>query len=255
MQRLLNFLPVLLLAACQVDRATPPDGGAADEVTLPSSPSSSTPSTDPTDEVAPDVGSGGDLAASATPSVDTPSDPEPATTPSMTSPQTATLGAGCFWCVEAVLLQVDGVESVVSGYMGGQTDNPTYKDICTGTTGHAEVVQVTFDPKVLSYVELLDWFFRLHDPTTLNRQGADRGTQYRSAIFTHDDEQARVARDLIAKIEEAKIFDDPIVTEVTPSSTFYRAEAYHQNYYNQNTSQGYCRAVIRPKLEKLGLKY
>jgi peptide-methionine (S)-S-oxide reductase len=167
----------------------------------------------------------------------------------------ATFGAGCFWCVEAVLLQVDGVESVVSGYMGGQTDNPTYKDICTGTTGHAEVVQVTYNPTVLPYKDLLDWFFRLHDPTTLNRQGGDRGTQYRSAIFFHTQEHAAIAREMIAAIGAAEIFDDPIVTEVTPVSTFYLAEAYHQDYYSQNARQGYCRAVIMPKLKKLGLKY
>lgn len=167
--------------------------------------------------------------------------------------EVATLGAGCFWCIEAVLEQVDGVESVVSGYMGGQTLNPTYKDIRTGTTGHAEVVQVTFDPTVLPYKDLLDWFWRSHDPTTLNRQGADRGTQYRSAIFTHSDAQLALAT--TSKADVAPTFSDPIVTEITPASTFYPAEAYHQGYYFENTSQGYCRSVIAPKLKKLGLKY
>ena len=165
----------------------------------------------------------------------------------------ATLGAGCFWCIEAVLEQIDGVESVVSGYMGGETKNPTYREICTGRTGHAEVVQVTFDPSVISYKELLDWFWRLHDPTTLNRQGADVGTQYRSAIFTHSEDQSRIAA--TSKKDVQPSFDDPIVTEVTPASTFYQAEEYHQGYYFDNTGAGYCRAVIAPKLKKLGLKY
>ena len=165
----------------------------------------------------------------------------------------ATFGAGCFWCVEAVLEQLDGVTDVVSGYMGGQTKNPTYREICTGRTGHAEVVQVTFDPSVISYKELLDWFWRLHDPTTLNRQGADVGTQYRSAIFTHSEDQARIAA--TSKKDVQPSFDDPIVTEVTPASTFYEAEEYHQGYYFDNTGAGYCRAVIAPKLKKLGLKY
>tara|TARA_R110002072_G_scaffold61849_4_gene155264 strand:- start:3348 stop:4040 length:693 start_codon:yes stop_codon:yes gene_type:complete len=182
-------------------------------------------------------------------------DPDSAPLASDPSPAVATLGAGCFWCVEAVLLQVEGVEQVVSGYMGGATADPTYKDICTGTTGHAEVVQVTYDPSVLPYEELLDWFFRLHDPTTLNRQGADRGTQYRSVIFFHSADQATTAREMIDAVGAAKIFDDPIVTEVTAASTFYSAEAYHQDYYALNSSQGYCRAVILPKLKKLGLKY
>lgn len=194
-----------------------------------------------------------------TPSIARPADPASAPTDPMTDPQTtptkevATLGAGCFWCIEAVLEQVDGVESVVSGYMGGETLNPTYREICTGRTGHAEVVQITFDPTVLSYKDLLDWFWRLHDPTTLNRQGADRGTQYRSAIFTHSDEQARIAA--TSKKDVQPTFSDPIVTEITPASTFYEAEDYHQGYYFDNTGAGYCRAVIAPKLKKLGLKY
>lgn len=167
--------------------------------------------------------------------------------------EVATLGAGCFWCIEAVLEQVEGVKSVESGYTGGQTENPTYKDICTGRTGHAEVVRVTFDPAVLSYAELLDWFWRLHDPTTLNRQGNDRGTQYRSAIFYHSDEQRKIAE--TSKRDVQPSFDDPIVTEVTEAAVFYPAEQYHQGYYFDNTSQGYCQMVIAPKLKKLGLKY
>lgn len=169
------------------------------------------------------------------------------------SEEVATLGAGCFWCIEAVLEQVEGVQSVESGYTGGQTENPTYKDICTGRTGHAEVVRVSFDPTVLSYAELLDWFWRLHDPTTLNRQGNDRGTQYRSAIFYHSDEQRKIAE--TSKRDVQPTFDDPIVTEVTEAAVFYPAEKYHQGYYFDNTSQGYCQMVIAPKLKKLGLKY
>ncbi len=169
------------------------------------------------------------------------------------SEEVATLGAGCFWCIEAVLEQVEGVKSVESGYTGGETLDPTYKDICTGRTGHAEVVKVTFDPSVLSYAELLDWFWRLHDPTTLNRQGNDRGTQYRSAIFFHSDEQRKIAE--TSKRDVQPTFSDPIVTEVSAAATFYPAEKYHQGYYFDNTSQGYCQMVIAPKLKKLGLKY
>ena len=190
---------------------------------------------------------------------DASSTPDPAaTTPEADEPaapatEVVTLGAGCFWCIEAVLEQVDGIESVVSGYMGGATKNPTYKEICTGRTGHAEVVQVTFDPSVLSYAELLDWFWRLHDPTTLNRQGNDIGTQYRSAIFYHSDEQREIAE--TSKKDVQPSFDNPIVTEVTEASTFYPAEDYHQGYYMDNRRQGYCRMVIAPKLKKLGLEY
>ena len=171
---------------------------------------------------------------------------------SETKTEVVTLGAGCFWCIEAVLEQIDGVTSVVSGYMGGHTDNPTYRDICTGATGHAEVTQVTFDPSVLPYEHLLAWFWKLHDPTTLNRQGNDVGTQYRSAIFYHSDEQ-RVAAEA-SKQAAAKDFADPIVTEITEASTFFPAEDYHQEYYRQNKSQGYCRMIIAPKLDKLGLE-
>jgi peptide-methionine (S)-S-oxide reductase len=176
-----------------------------------------------------------------------PTDPTPATRPSATT----TLGAGCFWCIEAVLDRIDGVVAVESGYMGGSVPRPTYDAVCSGTTGHAEVVQVTFDPQVLSYEALLGWFFKLHDPTTLNRQGNDVGTQYRSAIFVHDDEQRRTAQVVIER--ERAHFRAPIVTEVTAASTFWPAEAYHQDYFANNPRNGYCRAVIPPKLEKLGL--
>ncbi len=165
----------------------------------------------------------------------------------------ATFGAGCFWCVEAVLEQQAGVIDVTSGYMGGEIDNPTYKQVCSGTTGHAEVVQVTFDTEVLPYAALVDLFWRLHDPTTLNRQGADRGTQYRSAIYFHTDAQREIAE--ASRIEAELSFRDPIVTEITPASTYYLAEEDHQDYYRENSSEGYCRAVIAPKLKKLGLDY
>lgn len=163
---------------------------------------------------------------------------------------TATFGAGCFWCVEAVFQDLKGVEKVASGYMGGQTKNPTYREICTGTTGHAEVLQVHFDPEVISFEQLVKVFFTTHDPTTLNQQGADRGTQYRSAIFYHDEAQQAVAERLKAEFAPT-LWDKPIVTEITPVSEFYVAEAYHQNYYNDNPNQGYCRIVINPKVAKM----
>jgi peptide-methionine (S)-S-oxide reductase len=172
-----------------------------------------------------------------------------------TKREVATLGAGCFWCVEAVFEQIEGVEGVSSGYMGGSVDNPTYKDVCGGDTGHAEVVQVTFDPERVTYEEILDWFWRLHDPTTLNRQGADAGTQYRSAIFYHSDAQRETAERSKAAADASETFDDPIVTEITAASTYYPAEGSHQDYYRQNSEQGYCRMVIRPKLKKLELEY
>lgn len=162
------------------------------------------------------------------------------------------LGAGCFWCVEAVLAQVDGVREVVSGYMGGTTESPSYQEVCTGTTGHAEVVRVTFDPTVIALEGVLDWFWRLHDPTTLNRQGADVGTQYRSAIFVHGAQQRRVAEASRAAAQAS--FEDPIVTEVTEATAFWPAEAYHDDYYRRNREQGYCHNVIAPKLRKLGLE-
>ena len=164
--------------------------------------------------------------------------------------QVATFASGCFWCTEAIFQNVDGVEKVVSGYMGGTVKNPTYKAVCTGQTGHAEVIQLTYDPKKVSYDELLEIFWKTHDPTTLNRQGADVGTQYRSAIFYHNDEQKQLAEKYKKKLTEAEVFDQPIVTEITPASVFYKAEDYHQNYYNLNGDAPYCSMVIQPKVEK-----
>ncbi|BCX46139.1 peptide methionine sulfoxide reductase MsrA [Haloferula helveola] len=165
-----------------------------------------------------------------------------------------TLGAGCFWCVEAVYAQLDGVHAAVSGYMGGTVANPTYEQVCNGTTGHAEVVQVVYDPKKISTEKVIAWFWQLHDPTTLNRQGADVGTQYRSAIFYHTDEQKKIAE--ASKKAAASDFEDPIVTEITKDSTFYPAENYHQDFYAENKSKnGYCRMVIEPKLKKLKLDH
>ena len=178
---------------------------------------------------------------------------EPQDSPAAAAPsETITLGAGCFWCIEAVLEQVDGITDVVSGYMGGAVIDPTYEQVCSGTTGHAEVVQVHFDPSRIDRDLLLDWFWQAHDPTTLNRQGNDIGTQYRSAVFYHSEEQ-RIAAEASRARAQAK-FTSPIVTEITPASTFYSAEAYHQDYYRANKQQGYCRFIIAPKLEKLGLQ-
>jgi peptide-methionine (S)-S-oxide reductase len=168
--------------------------------------------------------------------------------------EVATFGAGCFWCVEAVLQQVGGVKKVLSGYMGGSVPNPTYEQVCTGTTGHAEVVQIRFDPSKVSYEQILAWFWRLHDPTTLNRQGADAGTQYRSVIFYHSEAQRLAAEKSKAAEDASGRHDRPIVTEITKAGTFHPAEGYHQDYYNQNKSERYCRFVIAPKLDKLGLK-
>ncbi|MFA6456360.1 MAG: peptide-methionine (S)-S-oxide reductase MsrA [Bacteroidota bacterium] len=162
----------------------------------------------------------------------------------------ATLGAGCFWCVEAIYQRLEGVEKVESGYSGGTVKNPSYEQVCTGRTGHAEVIQVTFDPQKLSYKELLEVFFRTHDPTTLNKQGADAGTQYRSAIFYHSEDQKRIAEQVKNETDAAKIWDDPTVTEISPYGAFFKAEEYHQNYYNQNSYQPYCMMVINPKLSK-----
>ncbi|MCS6821849.1 MAG: peptide-methionine (S)-S-oxide reductase MsrA [Microscillaceae bacterium] len=162
----------------------------------------------------------------------------------------ATFGAGCFWCVEAVFQRLEGVEAVYSGYMGGHVENPTYKQVCTGTTGHAEVCRIVYNPEKVSYETLLEVFWAIHDPTTLNRQGNDIGTQYRSVIFYHNDEQKRLAEKAKRELEAAKIFDNPIVTEITPASTFYKAEDYHQNYYNLNSSQPYCVYVAKPKIDK-----
>jgi peptide-methionine (S)-S-oxide reductase len=163
----------------------------------------------------------------------------------------ATFGAGCFWCVEAVFQQIKGVDTVVSGYMGGKIPNPTYREICTGQTGHAEVAQITFDPAVVSFKELLEVFWQTHDPTTLNRQGADVGTQYRSAIFYHTAAQKEEAEFFKKALDASGAFEKPIVTEITWATTFYVAEDYHQNYYQLNGDQPYCQYVIRPKMEKL----
>jgi peptide-methionine (S)-S-oxide reductase len=171
----------------------------------------------------------------------------------MTTKTKATFGAGCFWCVEAVLEQLDGVLDVTSGYMGGDVPEPTYAQVCTGRTGHAEVVQVTFDADVISYDELLGYFWRLHDPTTLNRQGDDVGTQYRSVIFYHDEAQRQAAEDSKAAVAAGGTWRDPIVTEISAAGPFYRAEPGHQGYYQQHREQPYCRFVILPKLGKLGL--
>lgn len=176
-------------------------------------------------------------------------------TPVMEGKEIATLGAGCFWCVEAVYQNLKGVEKVESGYTGGEIKNPSYKEVCTGRTGHAEVTQITFDPKVISFAELLEVFFETHNPTTLNRQGADVGTQYRSAIFYHSDEQKRIAEVAIAAGNESGNWDDPIVTEVTPASVFYKAEDYHQDYYSINGEQPYCQMVIAPKVDKFKKKF
>jgi peptide-methionine (S)-S-oxide reductase len=164
--------------------------------------------------------------------------------------ETATLGGGCFWCLEAVFEQLRGVEKVESGYAGGAVPNPTYHQVCTGTTGHAEVVQVTFDPEVISFREILDVFFATHDPTTLNRQGPDVGTQYRSAVFYHSPQQKQIAEQRIAELNAAGIWDAPLVTEVVSLEGFYRAEDYHQEYFRNNPAQPYCLAVVSPKVAK-----
>jgi peptide-methionine (S)-S-oxide reductase len=169
--------------------------------------------------------------------------------------ETATLAAGCFWCVEAVFDDLVGVEDVVSGYSGGHKENPTYQEVCSETTGHAEVVQIKFDPMTISFKEILQVFFAVHDPTTLNRQGGDIGSSYRSAIFYHSDEQKRVAEEVIREVTEEKIWDDLIVTEVTAFTNFYAAEAYHQEYFANNPNQPYCAAVVAPKVAKFRQKF
>jgi peptide-methionine (S)-S-oxide reductase len=175
----------------------------------------------------------------------------------MTSPssETATLGGGCFWCIEAVFDQLEGVTDVVSGYSGGHIHNPTYRQVCDGDTGHAEVIQVTFDPSKLSFHDLLTVFFTVHDPTTLNRQGNDVGPQYRSAIFYHSDEQRRVASEVINELNESRAYARPIVTEVTPFERFYVAEDYHQEYFARNGGQPYCQFVVAPKVSKFKKQY
>jgi len=169
--------------------------------------------------------------------------------------QTATLGGGCFWCTEAVFSELKGVEKVESGYSGGTVPNPTYEQVCTGRTGHAEVVQITFNPTVISYKEILQIFFTVHDPTTLNRQGADVGAQYCSAIFYHNEEQRMIAEQVVKEIEDAKIWDAPIVTQLAPFETFYKAEDYHQEYFKQNPYQSYCQVVVAPKVAKFRAHY
>ena len=169
--------------------------------------------------------------------------------------EVATLAGGCFWCLEAVYDDLRGVEAVESGYAGGDVPNPSYRQVCSGTTGHAEVVQVTFDPSIVSFREILEIFFAIHDPTTLNRQGADVGTQYRSAIFYHSPEQKEITEKLISELNAEGIWDAPIVTEVVPLNKFYVAEDYHQEYFAQNPSQPYCRAVVAPKVAKFRQKF
>jgi peptide-methionine (S)-S-oxide reductase len=169
--------------------------------------------------------------------------------------ETATLAAGCFWCVEAIFDDLKGVEDVVSGYSGGHTENPTYQQVCSESTGHAEVIQIRFDPTVISFKEILQIFFTVHDPTTLNRQGNDIGTSYRSAIFYHSDEQRRVAEDVIAEFTAEGVYDNPIVTEVQPFDKFWPAENYHQEYFANNPSQPYCAAVVAPKVAKFRQKF
>ncbi|MBP7654881.1 peptide-methionine (S)-S-oxide reductase MsrA [Candidatus Dependentiae bacterium] len=165
------------------------------------------------------------------------------------------LGGGCFWCIEAILNELKGVEKVESGYSGGNLKNPTYEEVCSGKTGHAEVVKITFDPEIISYVKLVEIFFHIHDPTTLNRQGNDVGTQYRSVIFYNSDEQKKSAEDVIKKISDSGLWDDPIVTEVTALDVYYPAEDYHQDYYNNNKEKSYCSIVIAPKIAKFYEEY
>jgi peptide-methionine (S)-S-oxide reductase len=173
----------------------------------------------------------------------------------MTQTQTATLAGGCFWCLEAVFDNLQGVMDVVSGYAGGKTANPTYQQVCTGMTGHAEAVQIKFEPAVISFRDLLEVYFSIHDPTTLNRQGSDVGTQYRSAIFYHTPEQKHTAEETIQELSEEKIWSDPIITEVIPLIVFYPAEDYHQEYFANNPGQGYCQMVVAPKLAKFRKKF
>lgn len=178
-----------------------------------------------------------------------------ALTPPDPRAETATFGGGCFWCLEAFFEEVAGVSRVVCGYAGGRTDRPTYREVCDGDTGHAEVIQLTYDPTVISYDELLTIFFSMHDPTTVDRQGADVGSQYRSIILAHDDGQQQATRALIARLTAEKVFPAPIVTGVEPLGTFYPAEEYHQDYYRRNPSQGYCQMVIAPKMTKFRQQY
>lgn len=172
-----------------------------------------------------------------------------------TNLEIATFGAGCFWCTEAVFERLEGVEKVLSGYSGGHIKNPSYKEVCTGTTGHAEVTQIYFNPAIISFEDLLDVFWHTHDPTTLNRQGNDMGTQYRSVIFYHDENQKRMAEESKNRIDHSGTFKDPVVTEISPLVNFYEAEDYHQDYFNNNPNQPYCSVVISPKIKKFTAKY
>ena len=169
--------------------------------------------------------------------------------------ETATLAGGCFWCLDGAYRDLRGVIAVESGYAGGQTADPTYEQVCTGTTGHAEVVRITYDPNEITFRDLLEVFFSIHDPTTLNRQGADVGTQYRSGIFYHDEKQQEIAEVFVAELEADRVFEDPIVTEIAPVAAHYPGEGYHQDYYRQNPGQGYCQVVVAPKLAKFRAKY
>lgn len=167
----------------------------------------------------------------------------------------ATLGGGCFWCLEAVYQQITGVQSVVSAYAGGSRPNPTYEAVCTGVSGHAEIVDILFDPQVVSFRNLLEIFFVIHDPTTLNYQGNDHGTQYRSVIFTHSEEQTKIAHEVVKELEDSRIYSNPVVTQIEIAPTIYPAEDYHQNYYQRHPNQGYCMAVVAPKLAKFRAKF
>lgn len=169
--------------------------------------------------------------------------------------ETATLAGGCFWCLDGAYRDLRGVDAVESGYAGGHVANPTYEQVCTGRTGHAEVVRITYDPAAISFRDLLEVFFSIHDPTTLNRQGADVGTQYRSAIFVHDETQRETAATLVAELESDRVFPDPIVTEITPLAEYYPAEDYHQDYYRNHPGEGYCQVVVAPKLAKFRARY
>jgi peptide-methionine (S)-S-oxide reductase len=180
---------------------------------------------------------------------------QPRATPQPQGREIATLAGGCFWCLEAVYDELRGVEDVVSGYSGGSVSNPSYEMVCTGTTGHAEVVQITFNSNIISFKQILQVFFTIHDPTTLNRQGPDMGTQYRSAIFYHSPEQKATAEQLIAELESSRVWNRPIVTEVTPFERFHPAEPYHQEYFKRNPTQAYCRIVIEPKVAKFRKRF
>ena len=180
---------------------------------------------------------------------------EPSQSPASNHVEVATLGGGCFWCTEAVFSELKGVEKVVSGFSGGTVESPSYEDVCAGQTGHAEVVQITFDPQVITYRDILHIFFTVHDPTTMNRQGADVGTQYRSAIFYHNEDQKMTAEEVMNEVRRARVWGRPLVTEITPFRAFYRAEDYHQDYFKNNRYQPYCLAVVGPKVAKFRKEY